>query len=57
MSLRLGNPEYRQESLARGHDRHVAFEHDQGIADRVDDTLGKSPVALALSFGGFLGTT
>ena len=46
--LRLGDPEHRQERLARGHDRHVVFEHDQGIADGVDDALGQLPVALAL---------
>jgi len=54
MSLRLGNPEYRQKSLARSHYRHVAFEHDQGIADRVDDTLDQVPVALAFTPGSAL---
>jgi hypothetical protein len=48
MRLRLGNPEYRQESLARRHDRHVVLEHDQGIADRVDYALSQLPAALAL---------
>ena len=50
--LRLGDPEYRQKRLARGHDRHVVFEHDQRIADRVDDALRELPVALALRSGG-----
>src|SRR3981189_3386034 len=48
MRLRRGNPEHRQKSLARSHNRHVVFEHDQGIANRVDDTLSQLPVALAL---------
>ena len=46
--FRLGNPEHRQKRLARRHDRHVVFEHDQRIADGVDDALGQLPVALAL---------
>jgi hypothetical protein len=54
MRLRRGDPEYLQERLARGHDRHVVFEHDQGIADRVDDALRELPVALALGPGGAL---
>src|ERR1700692_4512782 len=54
MGLRLGDPEYRQKGLARSHDRHVAFEHDQGIADRVDDTLSELPIALALLPGSAL---
>src|SRR5665647_1531830 len=54
MRLRLGNPEYRQKSLARSHNRHVVFEHDQGIADRVDDTLSNLPVALAFLPGSAL---
>src|SRR6267142_1363068 len=48
MRLRLGNPEHRQKRLARSHNRYVVFEHDQGIANRVDDTLSQLPVALAL---------
>ena len=48
MRLGLGDPEYRQKRLARRHDRHVVFEHDQRIADGVDDALRQLPVALAL---------
>jgi hypothetical protein len=48
MRLGLGDSEHRQECLARGHDRHVVLEHDQGIADRIDDALGQLPVAVAL---------
>ena len=51
MRFRLGDPEYRQERLARRHDRHVVLEDDQGISDRVDDALGQLPVALALGPG------
>ena len=45
--LGLGNSEYRQKRLARRHDRHVVFQHDQRIADSVDDALRELPVALA----------
>ena len=43
--------EYRQERLAGRHDRHVVFEDNQGIADRIDDALSHLPVALALGTG------
>ena len=49
--LGLGDSEDGQERLAGRHDGHVVFEHDQRIADRVDDALGQLPVALALGPG------
>ena len=52
MGLSLSTSEYRQERLARGHDCHVVFEHNQRIADRVNNTLSQLPIALALFSGG-----
>ena len=46
--LSLCDAEHRQEGPAGGHHRHVGFEHDEGVADRVDDALRQLPAALAL---------
>ena len=49
--LGLRYPEHGEEGLACRNNGHVAFKHDERVADRVDDALRQLPGALALLAG------